>query len=134
MCADCVSGDGQYIRAGGTSMSAPVVAGVVATILEEHPSWTPDQVKGALANNLRSLPGGGHELDAFAAFNASKRELTSNVGPRAERDRRPRHRRGRLGPLPLEPVPVEPLPLEPVAVERRHRHPEPELGRRQLRV
>ena len=80
MCPDCVSGDGQYIRAGGTSMSAPVVAGVVATILEEHPSWTPDQVKGALANNLRSLPGGGHELDALAAFQASKRELTSNVG------------------------------------------------------
>jgi serine protease AprX len=80
MCPDCVSGGGQYIRAGGTSMSAPVVAGVVATILEEHPSWTPDQVKGALAHNLRSLPGGGHELDALAAFNASKRELTSNVG------------------------------------------------------
>jgi serine protease AprX len=80
MCPSCVSGDGQYIRAGGTSMSAPVVAGVVATILEEHPSWTPDQVKGALANNLRSLPGGGHEVDALAAFNASKRELISNVG------------------------------------------------------
>jgi serine protease AprX len=80
MCPDCVSGDGQYIRAGGTSMSAPVVAGVVATLLEEHPSWTPDQVKGALVNNLRTLPGGGHELDAFAAFNASKRELTSNEG------------------------------------------------------
>ncbi len=80
MCPDCVSGDGQYIRAGGTSMSAPVVAGIVATILEEHPSWTPDQVKGALANNLRSLPGGGHEVDAHAAFKASKRELTSNVG------------------------------------------------------
>ena len=37
-------------------------------------------MKGALANNLRSLPGGGHEVDALAAFNASKRELTSNVG------------------------------------------------------
>ncbi|MGH2979388.1 MAG: S8 family serine peptidase, partial [Solirubrobacterales bacterium] len=80
MCPDCVSGDGQYIRAGGTSMSAPVVAGVVATLLEEHPSWTPDQVKGALVNNLRGLPGGGHELDAFGAFTASKRELTSNEG------------------------------------------------------
>jgi serine protease AprX len=80
MCAECVSDDGQYIRAGGTSMSAPVVAGVVATLLEEHPSWTPDQVKGAIVNNLRALPGGGHELDAFAAFNASRRELTSNQG------------------------------------------------------
>jgi serine protease AprX len=80
MCPDCVSGDGQYIRAGGTSMSAPVVAGVVATLLEEHPSWTPDQVKGALVNNLRELPAGGDELDALSAFNASKRELTSNQG------------------------------------------------------
>ena len=80
MCPDCVSGDGQYIRAGGTSMSAPVVAGVVATLLEEHPSWTPDQVKGALVNNLRALPGSGDELDALEAFNASKRELVSNQG------------------------------------------------------
>jgi serine protease AprX len=80
MCPDCVSGDGQYIRAGGTSMSAPVVAGVVAALLEEHPSWTPDQVKGALVHNLRALPGGGDELDAFAAFEAKKKELVSNQG------------------------------------------------------
>ena len=76
LCPSCVSGDGQYIRAGGTSMSAPVVAGVVAALLEEHPTWTPDQVKGALVNNLRELPGGGDEVDALAAYNASKRELT----------------------------------------------------------
>ena len=31
-------------------------------------------------NNLRALPGGGEELDAFAAYNASKRELISNQG------------------------------------------------------
>jgi serine protease AprX len=80
MCPDCVSGDGQYIRAGGTSMSAPVVAGAVAALLEEHPSWTPDQVKGALANNLRELPHGGQELDALAAYKAHKRDLVSNEG------------------------------------------------------
>jgi serine protease AprX len=80
MCPDCVSGDGQYIRAGGTSMSAPVVAGAVAALLEEHPSWTPDQVKGALVHNLRALPGGGEELDALDALHASKRELVSNQG------------------------------------------------------
>ena len=134
MCADCVSGDGQYIRAGGTSMSAPVVAGIVATILEEHPSWTPDQVKGALANNLRSLPGGGHEARRARGLQRLQARADLERRPRAERDRRPRHRRGRLGPLALEPVAVEPLALEPVAVERRHRQPEPELGRRQLRV
>ena len=32
----------------GTSFAAPVVSGLVATILSRHPSWTPDQVKGAL--------------------------------------------------------------------------------------
>jgi serine protease AprX len=80
MCPGCVSGDGQYIRAGGTSMSAPVVAGAVAALLEEHPSWTPDQVKGALVSNLRGLPGGGHELDAHDALQASKKELVSNQG------------------------------------------------------
>jgi serine protease AprX len=79
-CAACVSPDGEYIRAGGTSMSAPVVSGIVAALLEKHPSWTPDQVKGALVNNLRELPGGGDEVDALAAYNASKDELVSNQG------------------------------------------------------
>jgi serine protease AprX len=80
LCESCVTPDGEYIRAGGTSMSAPVVSGVVAALLEKHPSWTPDQVKGALVNNLRELPGGGHEVDALAAYNASKGELVSNQG------------------------------------------------------
>jgi serine protease AprX len=79
-CAACVTPDGEYIRAGGTSMSAPVVSGIVAALLEKHPSWTPDQVKGALVHNLRALPGGGHEVDALAAYNASKDELVSNQG------------------------------------------------------
>jgi len=37
-----------YIWMSGTSFSAPVVAGAAAYILAIHPSWTPDQVKGAL--------------------------------------------------------------------------------------
>ena len=121
MCPDCVSGDGQYIRAGGTSMSAPVVAGVVAALLEEHPAWTPDEVKGALAHNLRALPGGGHELDAYGAFQASKRELTANVGLEPSEIVQPGHGRGRLGQVTLEQVAVEQVPLEQVAVEHRHR-------------
>ncbi|MFN0153330.1 MAG: S8 family serine peptidase [Gaiella sp.] len=32
----------------GTSFAAPVVSGVAATIIANHPSWTPDQVKGAI--------------------------------------------------------------------------------------
>jgi serine protease AprX len=47
LCPSCVIG-GQYIRAGGTSMSAPVVSGAVADLLELHPEYSPNQVKGAV--------------------------------------------------------------------------------------
>jgi subtilisin family serine protease len=32
----------------GTSFAAPVVSGIAAELLAAHPTWTPDQVKGAL--------------------------------------------------------------------------------------
>ena len=37
----------------------PSSSGIVAGLLEQHPDWTPDQVKGALVNNLRTIDGGG---------------------------------------------------------------------------
>jgi serine protease AprX len=77
LCPTCVK-DGQYIQAGGTSMSAPIVSGAVASILEKRPNWTPDQVKGALVHTLRSLPSRGKELDALDAYNAGADKLYSN--------------------------------------------------------
>jgi serine protease AprX len=56
LCPACVIGSA-YIRASGTSMASPVVAGAAALMLQAHPEWTPDQVKGALMKTGRALPG-----------------------------------------------------------------------------
>ena len=37
-----------YIQLSGTSFAAPVISGAAAQILAKHPTFTPDQVKGAL--------------------------------------------------------------------------------------
>jgi serine protease AprX len=92
LCATCVV-DGRYFRVGGTSMAAPIVAGIAADLLSAHPGWTPDQVKGALTYNsgtldsegepianLRPTLGGGWEVAADLALTASKPELVANQG------------------------------------------------------
>ncbi|MEO8289753.1 MAG: S8 family serine peptidase [Gaiellaceae bacterium] len=45
-----------YIQLSGTSFAAPIVAGAAAQILATHPTWTPDQVKGAIM--LAARPAG----------------------------------------------------------------------------
>jgi hypothetical protein len=66
-CPSCVV-DGAYFRAGGTSMAAPVVAGVVALVLQAHPDWTPDQVKWALVSTSRLLKSHLGEVNAFSVL------------------------------------------------------------------
>ena len=62
-----------YMWMSGTSFAAPVVAGAAAQILARHPTFTPDQVKGALMLTAHPLPsdmalaGGVGELDAGLA-------------------------------------------------------------------
>jgi len=46
-----------YMWMSGTSFAAPVVSGIAATLLAANPSWTPDQVKGAIMQTA-SVPWG----------------------------------------------------------------------------
>ena len=52
-----------YFQLSGTSMSAAVVSGAAALVIQEHPDWTPGQVKAALIDGADALPS-----DSSAAF------------------------------------------------------------------
>ncbi|MFW6097250.1 MAG: S8 family serine peptidase [Chloroflexota bacterium] len=44
-----------YGQASGTSMAAPHVAGAAALVLQEHPGWTPGQIKSALMSTSQYM-------------------------------------------------------------------------------
>jgi serine protease AprX len=50
--------DGSYRQGSGTSMAAAVASGGVALMLQQHPSWTPGQVKEALRRTARPVASG----------------------------------------------------------------------------
>jgi serine protease AprX len=77
LCPTCVI-DGSYFQVSGTSLAAPIVAGVAADLIAAHPDWTPDMVKGALVNTATQLSGGAAEVNATAADWAGSDQLTSD--------------------------------------------------------
>ncbi|MBP3964963.1 S8 family serine peptidase [Paenibacillus lignilyticus] len=66
-----------YARISGTSMATPHVAGIIALILQQHPEYTPFDVRAALMNTADDLNGdysvyqvGAGEVDVTEAVNA----------------------------------------------------------------
>jgi serine protease AprX len=70
-----------YATMSGTSFSAPQVAGAAALLLERHPTWRPDQVKWALMQTLRAVPGASAgALDIGAAIDYEGTPGAANQG------------------------------------------------------
>jgi serine protease AprX len=68
---DRISLDHAHIRLSGTSMSAPMVSGAVALLLERYPHLKPNEVKWLLGTSAHKYPGqadNAGELDIAAAF------------------------------------------------------------------
>jgi serine protease AprX len=72
-----------YMWMSGTSFAAPLVAGAAAQLLALHPSWTPDQVKGALMLTAlpTAAPGRSLGVGELRAYEAS--QVSSPPNPNA---------------------------------------------------
>jgi serine protease AprX len=81
---DHVVADG-YMQLSGTSFSAPVVAGMAASLLALHPAWTPDQVKGALMVSADPTPAATPHSLGFGEADMAKAAdlLTAPPNPNA---------------------------------------------------
>jgi subtilisin family serine protease len=79
LCPTCVINN-DYFQVSGTSLAAPIVSGIAADLVTAHPDWTPDMIKGAIVNTATSLPNGGNEVNAIAAYWANGSELVANQG------------------------------------------------------
>ena len=55
--------------------AAPVVAGAAAQLLIEHPTWTPDQIKGALMQRARYIPEAPAGSAGVGEINAARSSL-----------------------------------------------------------
>jgi serine protease AprX len=68
------------IQLSGTSFAAPIVAGTAAQMLARHPSWSPDQVKGALMRTARAVHTKNPKAAGLGEITAS-RAAAANYAP-----------------------------------------------------
>ena len=61
-----------YMELSGTSFAAPVVSGIAALVLGKHPTFTPDQVKGALMAGAKPLPRAKDLSEGVGEVNAGR--------------------------------------------------------------
>ena len=70
----------------GTSFSAPMVAGAAAELIAQHPTWTPDQLKGALMVSAKSTSAAPGQLGVGELNVAQALTVTSPPNPNAVLD------------------------------------------------
>jgi serine protease AprX len=67
-----------YMELSGTSFAAPIVSGIAALVLGKHPTFTPDQVKGALMLGAKPLPRASDLSEGVGEVTAGRSIAMSN--------------------------------------------------------
>jgi subtilisin family serine protease len=71
----------------GTSMATPMVSGAIAVALEEHPDWTPSQVRKWVRESARPMPNAG-VTEVGAGMVSADRMVSKTVAPTDQADAR----------------------------------------------
>jgi len=76
-----------YMQLSGTSFAAPFVSAAAATLRALNPTWTPDQIKGALMVSAQKEPMSNRQVGVGDVSIASARYVTAPPNPNAPLDR-----------------------------------------------